>query len=149
MFPARQYAVGQDRFFRFLIAFRLSGGDNIRLVLCLVLLQIINQTRLRFVRHSLHNRPVGLSNQGMRPEHLIEAGEGFGSACKKDYSAGGTVKAMRDTQKDFSRLAILLLDIGLHHLRERSIAGLIALYNFVTGLVNRYNMIVFVEYLHS
>ena len=59
-----------------------------------------------------------------------------------------TIQTVRDTDKDVTGLAILLLQPCLQHLRERLIARLVALHDLTAGLIYRYNMIILVNNLH-
>ena len=56
---------------------------------------------------------------------------------------------MHHTEEYIARLVVLLLDIFLHRIGQRLVAGLVALYDFAAALVDYDNVIVLVDYLHK
>ena len=81
-------------------------------------------------------------------KHLVEAGEGFAGAGKDDEAADGTVEAMDHAEEDLAGLLVFLLDVLLHDVRERAVAGLVALHDLAALLVDDDDVVVFVDYLH-
>lgn len=56
---------------------------------------------------------------------------------------------MRHAQENLTGLMVFVLDIRLDGLAQRRVTRLIALHDLVAGLVDGYDMIVFVEYGHN
>ena len=82
-------------------------------------------------------------------EHIVQTRKSFGRTGKEHHSARRTVQAVCHAQKYLSGFVILLFDICLNGLRERYIAGLVALHNLVASLIDGYNMVVFVQDSHQ
>ena len=135
-----QRLVGQDC----LLGVLGAGFGNIGFVLRLVADEPVFKPCFRYLWLSLHYRPIGLFDLLMALEHGIEPRKRFGGAGKEDYPACRTIQPVRHTQKDLARLVVLGFDIRLDGFRQRCIAGFIALHDLVAGLVDGYNMIVFV-----
>ena len=132
--------VGQDSLFGF---FGTGFGDK-GLVELFIAGQPVLQMRLRLFGCTLHNRPIGFSDLFMGFEHLVEARERLASTGKEYYSTRRPVQTVRYPQKDLAGLVVLGLDVGFDGLAQRRVTRLITLHNFVAGLVDGNNMVVFV-----
>jgi hypothetical protein len=77
-------------------------------------------------------------------EHLVQPRESFTCAGKENYPTRRTIQTVSYAQEDFSGFIVLLFDVRLDGLRKRCVAGFIALHDLVAGLVDGYNMVIFV-----
>ena len=120
---------------------------SIALILLFISYYPMGERSLRFLWHVLHDCPIGFVNFAI-PEHIVQTAQCLRSLGKYNQTRNRTVKAMHHTEKYISRLVILLLDVLFHSLRERFVAGLVALHDFATSLRDYDYMVVFVNYLH-
>ena len=117
---------------------------GIALVLFLVAHEIMGERSLCLLRLVLHQRPVCLLNT-TRTEHLIQPRQRLASPGEDHHAADGTIQPVHYAQKDSTRLGILLLDISLHRLGERSVAGLVALHDLTRTLRDDDDVVILVE----
>ena len=95
-------------------------------------------------RHLVGDRPIGLVHLPFA-EHVVQPRQCFGRAGKDDKARHGTVKAMHHPEEHIARFVVLRLDIFLHRLRERTVAGLVALHDLTTLFIDDDDMIIFVK----
>ena len=128
--------ITQDGF----LGIRPLGIVSVTLILLLVPHQPIHQLTLILRGTVLDDRPIRLAHL-TDTKHLVQAREGLARLGENHDPAHRTIQTVRDTDKDVTGLAILLLQPCLQHLRERLIARLVALHDLTAGLIYRYNMI--------
>lgn len=121
---------------------------NATLVVHLILYEPVLQSSYRLCGRILDDSPVTLAKVTLL-DHLCHAAQRLGSLGEQDNAADWTVEPMYDTTEDIARLAVALFDIGLHKVSKRHVAGLVALRNLAWELVERQQVVVFVEYLVS
>src|SRR5574344_55706 len=121
---------------------------SITFILLLIPHQPVFQCAFRLSGRILGNGPIGLMHITIT-KHLVETGKCLGSAGENHNTTHGTVQTMDYPQKHITWFLIFLLDIILHSIRERSIAGLVSLYDFSALLVYYDDMVIFVKYLHQ
>ena len=119
----------------------------IRLILFLVTHQIVNQLALRFLGAFFHYGPIGLFHLTIT-EHLIQSGQCLARFGEHHQPADGTVQAVGHSNENISRLIIFLFQVLFHHLRQRSITGLVSLNDFRRSLIDYNNMIILVNNYH-
>ena len=119
----------------------------IRLILFLVTYQIVYQLTLRFLGALFHYRPIGLFHLTVT-EHLIQSGQCLARFGKHHQSADGTIQAVGHPNENIARLIIFLFQVLFHHLRQRSITGLVSLNDFRRSLIDYNNMIILVNNYH-
>ena len=83
-----------------------------------------------------------------RSKHLVQAGQRLRRAGEDHQATDGTVKTMHDAEEDVARLLVLLLQVGLHRLRQRLVARLAALHYLAAALRNDDDVVVLVDDLH-
>ena len=93
----------------------------------------------------LHYSPISLVDLTLA-EHIVKTAQRLRRTGKNNQPTDRTVKTMGDTKEHVTRLGILLLDICLHIIRERSIASLVALDDLSAFLVHHYNVVIFINY---
>ena len=120
---------------------------GIRFVLLLVPHKPMHQFAFSFSRTVLHHCPIDFMYVA-HTEHLIQARKSLARLGKNDQATHRTVETMGDTNKHITRLLILLLQPGFHHLRKGGISGLVALHYLGGSLVHHDDVIVFVNYGH-
>ena len=136
-----------------LLAVRHLVVVGIRLILLLIARQPMLQRLPRISSHfsflisHFYDSPVRLMHLAVA-EHLVQTCQRLRRAGKDHQPADGTVQPVYHAQEHSTGLGILLLDIGLHQVRERSIAGLVSLYDLSALLVYYDNMVVLVDYVH-
>ena len=121
---------------------------SIRLVLLLVTHQPMHQFPFFCRRTIPHNGPIRLVHF-FRTEHFVEPGQSLAGTGKDHQSAHGTVQTVHHAEEHVPRLVVLLFDVFLHHLRQRLVAGLVALHNLRTAFVDDDEVVVFVDYVHT
>ncbi len=124
------------------------GIISIRLILLLVTHQIMHQLTFRIGRTVLYKRPIGLFDAPSLTKHGIEAFESLTRTSKDHHPTYRAVEPMYHTKEDSTRLIVFLLDISLHHFRQRHVSCLISLHNFRRRLVDYNDMIIFVKDIH-
>jgi hypothetical protein len=92
--------------------------------------------------------PIGLVYL-VQAEHLVEARQGLAGLGKEDNARRRAVQAVGHADKDVAGLVVAFLDEALKRLAERFVAALVALNDFVAGLGDGYDVIIFVNDLHG
>ena len=121
---------------------------GIGLVLPLVPGEPVNERAVRFSRPSAGHGMVTLAHLSLL-EHGVQPGQGLAGAGKDHHAADRPVEPVNHAQKDLAGLGVLFLDILLDRFRQRTVSGLVALYDFARFLVYNNEVVVFVEYLHG
>ena len=81
-------------------------------------------------------------------KHFIKTRQCLGCFGKNHKAAYRSVKSVYHTAKHVAGFVIFLFDITAHYLHKRLITCLVTLNYFTGGLIDHYDMIVFVNYLH-
>ena len=84
-----------------------------------------------------------------RCKHRIKTTKGLRCPGKHHDTTYGTVQTMDNTKEYSTRLLVLLLDVGLDHLRQWGVTRLVALHYLTTLFGDDDNVVVFVEYFHN
>ena len=82
-------------------------------------------------------------------KHLVHPSEGLAGLGKHHQTAHGAVEAVDNAQKHVAGLVVLGFQVVLNHLRQRTVAGFVALHYLSTLLVHHYKVVVFVNRLHD
>lgn len=107
-----------------------------------------HQRALGLLRLPLHHSPISLVN-AVISEHLVEACKSLGGSGKDHQPAYRTVDAVYYSAEDVARFIVFLLQILLHHLRQRTVARAVPLHDLSGTLVDHNYMIVFIYYFHD
>lgn len=114
----------------------------------LIHLLVANEVILKSVgvpgRALLDDCPVGLAYL-VSLEHGIEPGERLAGLGEDDDAGGRPVEPVRDPAEDVAWFVVLALEKRLDAVGEGDVAGLVALYDIVAGLVDDDEVIVLVE----
>ena len=120
----------------------------VALVLAFVASEPVGQRTFWSYITALHHCPVCLVHIA-RAEHVVESRQSLRCLGKHHESAYGAVESVYNAKKHVAWLVVFLLDILLHCIGQRLVAGLVALHYLAAALVDYYNVIVFVDYLHK
>ena len=107
----------------------------ITLVLFLISHQIVHQFPLFLAGQVLHYCPVNLLHLAIL-EHLVQTRQCLTGLGKNNKTAHGAVQPVSDTDKDISRLAVLLFQVLLYSFRKRCITRFVSLNYLGSGLVD-------------
>ena len=95
-------------------------------------------------RLGTYESPIEFMNLSVT-EHCIQTLKCLGCLCQDGYAADRTVKAMRQTDEDLTRLCISLSYEGFVFFAQRFVTGLVTLNNFAHPLVHHKKMVVFIK----
>ena len=95
-----------------------------------------------------HQSPIDFFDFTFLKE-FVHSRQSLARLCKDHQTAHRAVDAMNDTAKHIARFGIFFFEIVAHNVDKRLVAGLIALHDFAGSFVDNYQMIVFVNYLHT
>ena len=115
------------------------------LVGTLVARQPMRERSLLLRRAVGHDGPIRLADPLMLRKEGIQAGQSLAGTRKKYDTTNGAIQTMDNTKEDVTRLLVTSLQVVLHDIRERRVARLVALHNLAAGLVDYYDVVVFVE----
>ena len=121
---------------------------SIALVLPLVAHKPVGQCRLGFERRTRDNRPISLVYLAIA-EHIVQPRERLGGLGKNDQPRYRPVESVDNSKEYVAGLLVLLLYPSPDGLGQRFITRLVALDNLAGFLVDDYNVVIFVKYLHS
>ena len=117
---------------------------NERFVELFVARKPVLEACFRLFRNALDDSPIGFADLLVALEHRVKTCQRFASSCKEYHSTRWPIETMGYAKKDLAWLVVFLLDIRLDDFRNRSVACLVALHDFVASLVDSNNMIIFV-----
>ena len=120
---------------------------SVGFVLLLVADQPMNQGAGGLWRRCSRDGPVGLADFA-RGEHFVEPRQCFAGTGKEHDATDRTVEPVNHTKEDVAWFGIRFLDVLLHCLAQRCVAGLVALNDFTTLLRDDDKVVVFVKNGH-